>query len=160
MIVARKEATDTLRDRRTWVAMILVPILLVPILLLVAPTAAMTQMESVAQSVAHVAVVGGDGAQGFLDFLHEQALAAHLGQRHVEDDVAPGLQHQQFHGNARVLALDAGLDVFGLPQGQLAASGGDDEFLHVVGCCERMKSWACASGRKDNLETAPSRAPS
>jgi sodium transport system permease protein len=72
MIVARKEATDTLRDRRTWVAMILVPILLVPILLLVAPTAAMTQMESVAQSVAHVAVVGGDGAQGFLDFLSQR----------------------------------------------------------------------------------------
>lgn len=68
-IVARKEATDTLRDRRTWVAMVIVPMIIIPAVLLLAPTAVKTQMEKVEKSVARVAVVGGEDARSLLEFM-------------------------------------------------------------------------------------------
>jgi len=68
-VVARKEFTDTLRDRRTWLAMVVLPLIIVPVLLLVAPTAVQSQMDKVEKSVAKVAVVGPEGAGDFLAFL-------------------------------------------------------------------------------------------
>lgn len=68
-IVTRKEFMDTLRDRRTWVAMVVLPLIIVPVLLLLAPSAVQSQMNKVEQSVANVAVVGGEGAQGLLGYL-------------------------------------------------------------------------------------------
>ena len=70
-IVARKEFTDTLRDRRTWLAMVVLPLIIVPVLLLVAPSAIRSQIAKVEESVAAVAVVGGEDAQRFLGFLSE-----------------------------------------------------------------------------------------
>ncbi len=68
-VVARKEFTDTLRDRRTWVAMVVLPLVIIPVLLLLAPTAVQSQMNKVAQSVAKVAVVGAEDARGLLEFI-------------------------------------------------------------------------------------------
>jgi len=70
-IVARKEFTDTLRDRRTWLAMVVLPLVIVPVLLLVAPSAIQSQIHKVEESVAAVAVVGGEDAQRFLGFLSQ-----------------------------------------------------------------------------------------
>lgn len=70
-IVARKEFTDTLRDRRTWLAMVVLPLVIVPVLLLVAPSAIQSQIAKVEESVAAVAVVGGEDAQRFLGFLSQ-----------------------------------------------------------------------------------------
>ena len=70
-IVARKEFTDTLRDRRTWLAMVVLPLVIVPVLLLVAPSAIQSQIDKVEESVAAVAVVGGEDAQRFLGFLSQ-----------------------------------------------------------------------------------------
>ncbi len=67
-IVAKKEFTDTLRDRRTWIVMVVVPLVLVPVLLLLAPMAVTSQMTKVEEAVARVAVVGSSDAQGFMDF--------------------------------------------------------------------------------------------
>ena len=60
-----------------------------------------------------------------LQFLHEQALAAHLGQRAVQDLVAAGGHAQQFDGQAEALH-ERVAHMFGLPQGQAAFAGGDD----------------------------------
>ena len=77
--------------------------------------------------------VGGTVQQGFLDLLDEQALAAHLGQGDIQDDVTAGLDDAQADVQARFQGLQAGFDVFGLPEGQLTAAGGDDEiFAHGV----------------------------
>jgi len=70
-IVARKEFTDTLCDRRTWLAMVVLPLVIVPVLLLVAPSAIQSQIHKVEESVAAVAVVGGEDAQRFLGFLSQ-----------------------------------------------------------------------------------------
>jgi len=42
--------------------------------------------------------------RGF-QLLHEQALAAHLGQRHIQQLVTAGRHAQQFYGEAGVRAL-------------------------------------------------------
>jgi hypothetical protein len=76
--------------------------------------------------------IGPTVQQGFLDFLDEQPLAADLGQGHVQDLVAGGLDQQQFHRRARVVGLDAVLDVVRLPQGEPAAPGGDGYLVHPV----------------------------
>ena len=63
-----------------------------------------------------------------LDLLGEQALAAHLGQRHVEDLVAGGLDDLELDRQPGDL-LQQPLDVLRLPQGELAAPGADDELV-------------------------------
>ncbi len=68
-IVMRKEFMDTLRDRRTWLAMVVLPLVIVPVLLIAAPSAVQSQMTKVEQSVANVTVVGGQDARGLLDAL-------------------------------------------------------------------------------------------
>jgi sodium transport system permease protein len=73
IVVARKEFTDTLRDRRTWLAMVILPLIIVPVLLLVAPAAVQSQMDKVDKSVARVAVVGQEGAPQFVAFLGRTA---------------------------------------------------------------------------------------
>ena len=96
------------------------------------------QDEALGQDHGHVldavhGQVGGTVQQGFLDLLDEQALAAHLGHGDIQDDVAAGLDDAQADVQARFQGLQAGFDVFGLPEGQLTAAGGDDEiFAHGV----------------------------
>ena len=91
--------------------------------------------QSVRQHHGHVLhAVHGDvrrsGKQGLLDFLHEQALAAHFGQRHVENDVAAGPEHEKLDFQSDVLRREAFAYVFGLPQGELTAARGNDDFFH------------------------------
>jgi hypothetical protein len=71
--------------------------------------------------------VGGAVEERGFELLDEQALAAHLGQRPVEDLVAAGGHAQQLDGAGRVEGFEAGLDVLGLPQGEAAFTGGDDD---------------------------------
>jgi hypothetical protein len=77
-------------------------------------------MECTAMSAAAVE------QRGF-EFLHEQALAAHLGQRPVEDLVAARGHAQQLHFAGRIEGFETGLDVLGLPQGEAAFTGGNDD---------------------------------
>ncbi len=62
--------------------------------------------------------------RGF-QLLDEQALAADLGQRTVEDLVATRGHPQQFDAQAET-RLQEFTYVFGLPQGEPAFAGGDD----------------------------------
>ncbi|MOA35661.1 hypothetical protein D3C78_1571300 [compost metagenome] len=79
--------------------------------------------------------VGAAFLQRQLQFLHEQALAADLGQGLVEDLVALGGHAEDFHAERRVQRLQAGFDVFGLPHGKFAFAAGDDEFVHGRRSC-------------------------
>ena len=58
------------------------------------------------------------------------SFAADLGQRHVKDDVALGLDDVQFHRKAGMYGFEAVLHMVRLPEGQTAATGGDNEFFH------------------------------
>src|SRR5690606_36630743 len=70
--------------------------------------------------------------QRLLDLLDEQALAADLGQRAVDDAVAGGLDDEELDGEAGGGRDQAIADVVGLPEGELAAAGRDDEsILHA-----------------------------
>ncbi len=89
------------------------------------------QGEALGQLHGHVLerVHGDMGAaffQGHFQFLDEQALAAHLGEGAIQDLVALGGHAQQLH--LQPLGAQQCLDVVGLPQGQTAFAGGDDEF--------------------------------
>ncbi len=60
MTIFRKELTDTLRDKRTLMAMIGVPLLLYPILFLITSQALIKQMNQLQQETSKVAIVGDD----------------------------------------------------------------------------------------------------
>ncbi|MNH09404.1 hypothetical protein D3C79_688580 [compost metagenome] len=66
--------------------------------------------------------------QGGFQFLDEQALAADLRQRRVEQLVATADHGHQGHQQTGVGLLEAGFDVFGLPQGQGTFTGGNADF--------------------------------
>ena len=121
------------------------------------------QCEALGQLHGHVLerMHGDVGAALFqrgFQLFHEQALAADLAQRAVQDLVALGGHAQQ--GDGVAARLQQGLDVFGLPQGQAAFAGGDGDgktggggWAHGVelqsgeGCgAER----ACSTGARGN----------
>ena len=58
LVVFRKEFRDTVRDRRTLVAMVLVPLVLFPLLMVGGSWLAKTQMEEAAQETVTVTVLG------------------------------------------------------------------------------------------------------
>jgi sodium transport system permease protein len=67
--VFSKEMSDTIRDRRTWWAMIILPVVLVPLMTLIAPRAAIRQIENVQKSRSDIVVVGADKAPTLIEFL-------------------------------------------------------------------------------------------
>ena len=73
--------------------------------------------------------VGTAVEQGGFQFLDEQALAADLGQRTVENLVAPGGHAEQHDFAGRIEGFEPRLDVLGLPQGETALTGGNDDTL-------------------------------
>lgn len=68
-VVLRKELLDTTRDRRTWVSMVIIPLLLVPLLLLTMPVAMERQLERVHEAPVQVAVVGDEHYPALVAFL-------------------------------------------------------------------------------------------
>ena len=71
--------------------------------------------------------VGAAIEQGIFQFLDEQALAADLGERPVENLVAAGGHAEQFDLAGRIQGFEPRLDVLGLPQGKAGFAGGDDD---------------------------------
>ncbi len=67
--------------------------------------------------------------QGLLDLLDEETLAAHLGERHVEDLVALGLDDRELDGHPGEARQQRRADPLGLPQRKLAAPGPDGDRL-------------------------------
>lgn len=65
------DLTTALRDRRTWLAMVVVPLLLVPALLLLAPTTLEKQAQDIEKNVPRVAVWGGQYGPALMGFLKQ-----------------------------------------------------------------------------------------
>ncbi len=96
--------------------------------------------------------VGAAFFQGHFQFLDEQALAADLGQRTVQNLVALGGHAQQFHLVAT--CAQQGLHMFGLPQGQAAFTGGDHKRGRSVGSSHGLSAFGAtgnASMRADTI---------
>lgn len=70
-VVYKKEMIDSLRDRRTIVSMVLVPILLIPLLAMGIGALAGLQMSRVERAVARVAVAGQENAPSVVAVLRE-----------------------------------------------------------------------------------------
>ncbi|MFB6279655.1 MAG: ABC transporter permease [Salinibacter sp.] len=75
LIVFKKEFLDTIRDRRTLVAMVLVPLVLFPLLMIGGSWLAQSQMEEAAEETLTVAVLGG-GEQGATAPLRKRVASA------------------------------------------------------------------------------------
>jgi len=68
-VVFKKELIDTLRDRRTIIAMVIMPLLLFPLLFFAATWIVKSQSEEAAQKTLTVTVLRGEQAPGFADRL-------------------------------------------------------------------------------------------
>src|SRR5690606_14358321 len=65
-----------------------------------------------------------------LEFLQEQALAADLGERAVEDLVAARGHRHEVDRETRMQGAQSGSDVLGLPQRERTLARGDPQRLH------------------------------
>ena len=63
---------------------------------------------------------------GNLKLLHEEALAAHLGERAVENLVAAGRHAEELHRCTRIAVAQKRLNMKSLPHGKGTFAGGDD----------------------------------
>lgn len=101
LTVFTADLRNTLRDRRTWLAMVIIPLLLVPVLLIAAPSALQQGTDQAAPHT--VAVAGAEHAPALIDFLKasgELALVEASGSRSWLEE-----------GEARaVLVIDPGLE--------------------------------------------------
>jgi len=83
-VVFKKELLDTLRDRRTLVAMVLMPLVLFPALFVGGSWLVQSQMEEAAEETLTVAVLGADEAKTAAPFRKQLAAAPNV-------NVAPGV---------------------------------------------------------------------
>ena len=95
--------------------------------------------------------------QGFLYFLHEQALAAHLGQGDVLNLVAAGVDDGELDVEIGFKGQQGVADVIGLPQGQLASACGYDAGTHASD--RRWRSVRRSSRRSRSCRRRKSRRP-
>lgn len=72
LVVFKKELRDTLRDRRTLMAMIVVPLLLFPVLMIGMARFSQSRAAEVQGKVLHVAVADADGRSGLAAFLSQE----------------------------------------------------------------------------------------
>jgi len=71
-----------------------------------------------------------------LQLLHEEALAADLGQRRIQQFVAAGDHFHEFDFEAGMGRFEAGRHVLGLPQGERALAGSDTDGLGHEGAAD------------------------
>jgi sodium transport system permease protein len=69
LVIFRKELTDTLRDRRTLVSMIAVPLLLFPLLIGISSRVVRSQIEKAQEKVLRIAIETSGNAGGFVTML-------------------------------------------------------------------------------------------
>jgi sodium transport system permease protein len=87
-LVWRKELLDILRDRRTIMAMIVVPLLVYPILMIVISQLGLSQMEKIRQSKARVALVPRDAPPSLLKKLQADSTIVVIPSAHPDADLA------------------------------------------------------------------------
>jgi sodium transport system permease protein len=71
-VIFRKELIDTLRDRRTLVSMILIPLLLFPLLIGISSRVMTSQIRKAQEKILNIAIIAQGNAGEFLDLLRVQ----------------------------------------------------------------------------------------
>ena len=69
LIIFRKELIDSLRDRRTMITMVVIPLLLFPVLISISSKIMMSQMRKAREKVLEVGLVTNGNAEGFRQML-------------------------------------------------------------------------------------------
>ncbi|MHB1419860.1 MAG: ABC transporter permease subunit [Bacillota bacterium] len=69
LVVFFKELSDTLRDRRTWTAMVIVPLLLMPLLIIIGPTMIEKQVKQAATKPSKIGLVNEGSENSLVKFL-------------------------------------------------------------------------------------------
>jgi len=87
-LVWRKELLDILRDRRTIMAMIVVPLLVYPILMIVISQLGLSQMQKIKESKARVAFVPRDVPPSLLKKLQSDSTIVIIPSAHPDADLA------------------------------------------------------------------------
>ena len=75
--------------------------------------------------------IGATIEQRGFQFFDKQTLAANSRQRPIENLVAASGHAKQFDASGRIQGLQAGLDEFGLPQGEAGFAGGNHNALRL-----------------------------
>ena len=130
------DLTNTLRDRRTWLAMVAAPAIMVPILIIALPTAIEGQLRRLDEAPPKVAVVGSEDASVLVDFLERsgQADVLPMSSEEAQDalqagdvkavvKIAPGFDEMisQDERAQIVLEYDASSQISEMTQARLAA---------------------------------------
>ena len=158
-IVFLTDLKNTLRDRRTWIAMVILPLVLIPVLLLVVPTAIERQGAKLDEAPPVVAVAGAEHAPGLVEFLQSTGLVrlefdegGRVGEGEVKAVLAipPGAEAQIAAGGTAAITvefdaadtisqaassrLQLALDRYRqeVVAARLAASGVDPAILHPI----------------------------
>lgn len=111
-IVFSTDLMNTLRDRRTWLAMVVIPLLLVPLMLVVMPSALEGEQRRLAEARLDVAVVGADHAPELLAYLSGTGEVALMELAEPEEALRGGVVAAVLHiepeFDARVARGEAG----------------------------------------------------
>jgi sodium transport system permease protein len=107
-IVYRKEMVDTLRDRRTVISMVVVPILLMPLMTLGMAGISIRMMKKAKEEVPRVMVVGGEDSPRVTAALHKLSTVQFVPP---SSDYAAQISNKQIRAAVRIPAgFDAALD--------------------------------------------------
>jgi sodium transport system permease protein len=116
-IVYRKELKDALRDRRTLISMILVPLLIFPVMILGFSALAVQMVSTAKREVPKVMILGGEDSPAILDQLHQLSsihvvpaaanYADQIADRRIRAavEIPPGFQSGIGSGNAPTVTI-------------------------------------------------------
>ena len=92
-IIFKKEMMDTLRDRRTLVVMIIIPLLLFPLLMTLSTKIMMKQKKEAQEKTLALAIITNDNADGFYKLLNETKgikLKEGLTEEQIQEQIKSG----------------------------------------------------------------------
>jgi sodium transport system permease protein len=115
LTIFRKEWIDTIRDRRTIVTMILIPLLVFPLIMMIVTKVSATQRKKAQEKTLTVAVIADGNAAGFLDAVHQRS-DVRLVENVLPDSIEPLIQRDSLDGafvfaddfDRRLLANESG----------------------------------------------------
>lgn len=90
LLVWQKEVLNTLRDKRTLIMMVLVPLLLMPLITIGMPAVMMVQTEQVEEAEVRLAIAGGENAPALVDFLTQDRQMELIEPEEPESSLAEG----------------------------------------------------------------------
>lgn len=85
-----KELLDTFRDRRTLYAMLIAPLIIMPLLMLGGPLLMVKQDQKARQEATPITIVGAENAPGLVKAMEDSDGFRLVGERHIEEGLRKG----------------------------------------------------------------------